>query len=119
MPFLFSRVILQEGDAAFAPLFRWKPHQRGGASNVREFPPSGLYCGIMTKMVCLTLQVPLAVIFAASFLAAQTAEKASEEATPSIERAISLTAKGRWPEALPTLNRSVPRMTTKQPQYHS
>ena len=119
MPFLFCRAVLQEGDAAFASLFRWKPHQRGGASNVREFPPSGLYCGIMIKLVCLTLQVPLAVILSASFLAAQTAEKAPEGATSSIERAINLTAKGRCPEALPILKRSISRMTDKQLEYRA
>jgi tetratricopeptide (TPR) repeat protein len=73
----------------------------------------------MTKTVCLALQVPLAAIFAASFLAAQTAEKVPQRATSAIARAIDLTVKGRCPEALPILKRSISRLTDKQLEYRA
>jgi tetratricopeptide (TPR) repeat protein len=73
----------------------------------------------MTKIVCLTLQVLLAVILAAGFLAAQNAENATRRATSSIEHAIDLTAKGQCPEALPILKGSISRLTDKQLEYRA
>jgi tetratricopeptide (TPR) repeat protein len=72
----------------------------------------------MTKIVCLTLQVPLAAIFAAGFLAGQTSEKA-QGTTSSLERAVDLTAKGHCPEALPILKRSISGLTDKQLEYRA
>jgi tetratricopeptide (TPR) repeat protein len=73
----------------------------------------------MTKTVCLMLQVPLAVIFASSPLAAQNSEKPSQEAPSSIERAIDLTVKGRCQEALPVLRRSLSQLKNKQVEYRA
>lgn len=73
----------------------------------------------MSKTVCLALRVPLAAVFAASFLAAQTVEKPPQGAAPSIEHAIDLTAKGRCPEALPTLKKSISQLTDKQLEYRA
>src|SRR5437660_12831307 len=90
-----------------------------------EIPSVGLYCGLressfaMTKLVCLALQVPLAAILAASSLAAQTAEKAPQGTPSAMERAIELAAKGRCPEALPTLKRSIPHLTDKPLEYRA
>jgi tetratricopeptide (TPR) repeat protein len=72
----------------------------------------------MNKIVCLTLQVPLAVILAAGFLAGQTPGKA-QGGSASLERAIELTAKGQCREALPTLKRSISSLTDKQLEYRA
>jgi tetratricopeptide (TPR) repeat protein len=72
----------------------------------------------MTR-ICLALQVPLAGFFAASFLAAQTSEKAPQGTPSSIERAIDLTAKGRCPEALPILKGAISRLTDKQLEFRA
>ena len=73
----------------------------------------------MSKTVCLALQVSLAAIFTPSFLAAQTVEKPPQGAASSIEHAIDLTAKGRCPEALPILKRSISQLADKQLEYRA
>jgi tetratricopeptide (TPR) repeat protein len=72
----------------------------------------------MTKTLCLTLQIPLAAILAAGFLAGQTTEKA-QGTTSSLERAVDLAAKGHCPEALPLLKRSLSGLTDKQLEYRA
>src|SRR6267378_1080997 len=122
MPPFFSRATLHSRRAAclVVPL---ETHQGNRTSNQRGFPPGGFILPAvgsslpMTRIVCRMLQVPLAAILAASFLAAQSAEKAPPVVTPSVERAIDLTAKGHCVEALPILKRSISRLTDKQLEY--
>ncbi len=91
---------------------------------LRELRLRGLYFWTrvtsfaMTRIVCLTLQVPLAAILAPGFLAGQTSEKAQRTTSP-LEHAVDIAAKGHCPEALPILKRSISGLADKQLEYRA
>src|SRR5438876_6468390 len=124
MPPFFSRAALQIRRAACLVVWLWletpsgQPYTKPRRVSSRGVILLNAHSSLpMIGIVCRMLQVPLAAILAASFLAAQTAEKAPPVATPSVERAIDLTAKGPCVEALPILKKSISSLTDKQLEY--
>jgi len=123
MPSLFYRTVLREGDTS--RVCGWKPSRRKRCIHPTRVSSAWfilLDADIffsMTRIVRLTLLVPIALVFGTSLLAAQSAEKAPQGVPSPVERAIDLVAKGRCPEALPILKNSISRLTDKQLEYRA
>ena len=92
-------------------VFRW----RYTATAERIFERS-LLMNRPFRFVCLALVGDLAV---AAFVAAQSRPTTSPAASPTVEQAIDLAAKGRCQEALPVLKRSAAHITDKNLKYRA